>query len=215
MARRARRGDRKRGRRPRQRTGARAGGTRRDARRANPGRPDDPVRQHDRGRSAGAVSGRSRHRRTAPALHPLERDGDGGARQQRQQRPRRPRRDLLLGGDAVRYRIQSFLARSERDERRRSGVLPRPLVAGRVRARVSRGAHQRRAGRKLPPRSRRQRDPVVSASLAHARLLAVRDGLDGAGTAAGRLSGALHALPARPRLHRGQRPQGVVLRRRW
>ncbi len=63
--------------------------------------------------------------------------------------------------------------------RRRHGLLARPQRAGHLRARVSRRPHQRRAARTLPPRSRRRRLAVVSASVAHAGLLAISDGLDG------------------------------------
>ena len=107
--------------------------------------------------AAGAVPGRSRHRGAAAPLHSLERDGDGRAREQGPQRARRPRRDVLVGGDAVRRRLQPLLARAVARERRRPRLFPRPLVARRLRARVPRRPHHRGASRELPPRSRRQR----------------------------------------------------------
>ena len=209
VARRARRRDRGRRRRARERAGARDRGARGDARRAHAGRADDAVRQHDRGRGAGAFSGRSRHRGAAAALHPLERDGDGRARAEGPQRAGRARRDVLVGGDAVRRRLQPLLARAVARRGRRPRVLPRSLVAGHLLARVHRRPHHRRAGRQLPARGRRQRSSVVPASVADAGLLAIRDRLDGARLAASRVPSALHALSARPRADRRQRSQGV------
>ncbi len=214
VARRARRRDRGRRRGPRERAGARDRRTGRDARRSHARRADDAVRQHDPGRRAGALPGRSRDRGAAAPLHPLERDGDGGAREQGQQRAGRPRRVVLVVGDAVRHRPQPLLARARAHERRRPRLLPRPFVARHLRARVPRRPRQRRAARELPPRGRRQRRSVVSASVADARLLAVRDGLDGPGPAASGVPGALHALSARPRSRRHVRPQGVGIPRR-
>jgi hypothetical protein len=52
------------------------------ARRRHSDHADDAVRQHDSGRRAAALSGRSRHRRAAAPLLALERDGDGRAREQ-------------------------------------------------------------------------------------------------------------------------------------
>ena len=79
------------------------------------------------------------------ALRALERDGDGGAREQGHQR-RRPHRELRLRGDALRRRLQPFLARAVRRARRRPRLRPGPLGARRLRARV----HARAAS----PRSR-------------------------------------------------------------
>ena len=106
-----------------------------------------------------------------------------------------------------------FRAPSE-NVRRRPRLLPRSFIAGRLRARVPRGTHQRRAAGELPPRGRRQRAFVVSASVADAGLLAVRDGLDGARPDPGDLSGALPEVLAQSRHRRHERPQGLVLHRR-
>jgi hypothetical protein len=57
---------------------------------------DHRVHQHHPRRAAAALPGRSGHGDQAPLLHPLERDGDGGAREQGHQR-RRPHRLLRLG----------------------------------------------------------------------------------------------------------------------
>ena len=151
----------------------------------------------------------------APApLRALERAGDGLARQQGQFGTRRTRRELRVGGDAVRRRLQSLLSRPVGYVRRRSRLLTRPLGAGLLRARVSRRTHLARTARTLSPRSRRERPLVVSASLADAGLLAVSDGLDGPGTDHVDLPGALHALPARSRVDRRARSQGVGVPRR-
>ena len=58
-------------------------------------------------------AGRPGDRGTDPLLRALERDGDGRAREQGHQR-RRPHRQLRLGGDAVRRRLQPLLARAVR-----------------------------------------------------------------------------------------------------
>ena len=156
---------------------------------------------------------RPEHRASHPLDRALERDGDGRAREQAHER-RRPHRELRVGGDALRRRLQSFLARAVGQARRRSRVRPGPFVARRLRARVhARPAHRGAAGQ-LPPGSRRQGHLVVSASVADARLLAVPDGVDGPRPADGDLPGALHEIPAGPRPRRDRGPQGLVLLRR-
>ena len=125
----------------------------------------------------------------------LERDGDGGAREQAHER-RRPHRELRVGGDALRRRLQPFLARAVGQARRRPRVRPGPFVARRLRARVPARPAHRGAARQLPPGSRRQGHLVVSASVADAGLLAVPDGVDGPRPADGDLPGALHEVPA-------------------
>ena len=69
-----------------------------------------------------------------------------------------------------------------------------------------RPAH-RRAASEVPSRGRRQRALVLSASLAHAGLLAISDGLDGPWAADGNLSGPLSQIPSRARFRRYRRPQ--------
>ena len=107
-----------------------------------------------------------------------------------------------------------FFHAPTRDARRRSRVLPGPQLARDLRARLPRGAPHGGAAAALPPGGRRRRALLVSAPVADARLLAVPDGLDGAQPADGHLPGALHALPARPRARRHQRPQGLGVRGR-
>ena len=65
-----------------------------------------------RPRPGGALAGRPRAGAPHPLLHPLERDGDGGARQQGVLGAGRPHRQLRLGGDAVRRGLQPLLARA-------------------------------------------------------------------------------------------------------
>ena len=60
-----------------------------------------------------------------------------------------------------------------------------------------------------PAGKRRQRHPVVSASVADARLLAVSHGVDGPRAADGDLPGALPQVSRGPRPREDRRPQGV------
>ncbi len=213
MARRARRRARER------RTGARALPHRAADRSGAPLRRLPPVlgehrvHQHDPGGGAGTASRHLRHRAAHPPLRALERDGRGGAREQGHQR-RRPHRELRLGGDALRHRLQPFLARPVRDPRRRPRLRAGPFGARRLRAGVHARTPHRRADGQLPPGSRRPRNLVVPPSVADAGILAVSDGVDGSRAADGDLSGALHEVPARPRDHRRRGPQGLVLLRR-
>ena len=96
--------------------------------------------------------GRPGGRAPAALDHPLERDGDGRARQQAVLRARRAHRELPVAGDAVRGRLQPLLARARATSpRRRPRLLPGPLVAGQLRPRVPRGPADGGAARRLPP----------------------------------------------------------------
>ena len=208
-----------RGRLPR-RPGARAGSA--DARdRARPAlghRPDrvaqHAVRQHDPGRPGAAVPGRQGARVAAALGDPLERDGDGRARQQGLLGARRPHRLLPVAGDALRGRLQPLLARAVRRSRRRPRLFPGPLLPRQLRARVPGGPADDRAAGQLPPGGRRQRPVVVSAPVADARLLAVPDGVAGDRRDQLDLPGAVHEVPGQPRPRRHRRPQGVGVPRR-
>ena len=70
---------------------------------------DHAVHQHDSRRRADAAPGQPGNRAAHQEPRPLERDGDGRARQPRLRRHRRPHLHLCLGRDAVRSRLQSFL----------------------------------------------------------------------------------------------------------
>ena len=120
-------------------------------------------------RPGGALARRPRAGAPHPLLRALERDGDGGARQQGVLGARRPHRQLRLGRDPVRRRLQSLLARAERRPRRRPGLLPGPFLPGHLRARLPGRPHQRGAAGQLPPGSGRQGPVLLSASLADAR----------------------------------------------
>ncbi len=159
------------------------------------------VHQHDPGRQAGAHPRRPEPRASDPFDHPLERDGDGRAREQAHER-RRAHRELRVGGHALRRRLQPFLARHVGQARRRSRLHPGPFVARRVFARVPARPPDRGATRQLPPGSRRPRHRFVSASMADAGFLAVPDGVDGTRSADGDLPGAVHEIPARSRPRR-------------
>ena len=151
---------------------------------------------------------------TDPPLRPLERHGDGRAGQQGILRTRRPHRELRVGGDALRRRLQPFLARADETHggdlvyfqgHASPGIYARAFLEGRL---------SEEQLRQLPPRSRRQGAVLLSASVADARFLAVPDGLDGPRAADGDLPGALHEVSARPRHRRHQRAQGLGLLRR-
>ena len=170
---------------------------------------DDAVHQHDPGRTRS---------RTSPAITtskkaaPLRRAGTrwrwSCAANKKLRRARRPRRDVLVVGDADGRRLQPLLASAVGQARRRPRVLPGPRVARRLRARVRRRPHHRRAARAFPARSRRQGAELVSASVADAGFLAVPDRVDGARPAAGRLPGALHediCTIAASRIRRGRK----------
>ena len=65
-------------------------------------------------RPGGALAGRPRAGASHPLLQPLERDGDGGARQQGVLGAGRTYRQLRVGRDPVRGGLQPFLARAQR-----------------------------------------------------------------------------------------------------
>ena len=169
------------------------------------------LRQHDSCLARKAVSGRPRARAAHRVADPLECGRDGRAREPRQQRVRRTYRDLCLVRDALRSRLQPFLARAFRPSPRRHDLRagafePRPL-----RACLSRRTTHRGTAQALPPGSRRQGTFVVSASLADAGLLAVSDGVDGPWPIAGHHAGALRALSRAPRACRALGPEDLVL----
>ena len=95
-----------------------------------------------------------RRHRGVPAL---ERDGDGRAGEPAELRVRRPHRDLRLGGDALRSRLQSLLARAGRAASGRHGLHPGPLVARHLCARLSRRPADRGPAAPLPRGGRRRR----------------------------------------------------------
>ena len=157
------------------------------------------------------LPGRRGDRAAHPHADPLERDGDGARGQQGVLRARRPHRELPVGGDAVRGRLQPLLARAVGGPRRRPRVHAGPLRARLLRARVPRGPPERGPAAPLPAgdrrerRLRRRRHLLLSAPVADARLLAVPDGVDGARPDHGDLPGALHEVPPRSRDRRHRR----------
>ncbi len=148
-----------------------------------------------------------------PLHHPLERDGDGGARQPQAGRTRRPHRQLRVERHAVRRRLQPFLARAQRGPSGRPDLLPGPFQPGHLRALVPRRALRRADQLDLSAwKSRARPGPVVvSASVADARLLAGADGIDGSGTDPGDLPGAVLEVPRAPRPDAEDRSQDLVL----
>ena len=141
-------------------------------------RPQHAVRQHDPARARGAAPRRPGARAPAALDRPLERDGDGRARQQALLRARRPHRHLPVAGDAVRGRLQPLLARPVRGARRRPRLLPGPLLArATTRARTSRAGSTEEQLDGFRQEVGGRRALVLPAPVADARLLAVPDGL--------------------------------------
>ena len=102
-----------------------------------------------------------------------------------------------------------------RAARRRPRLLPGPLLARQLRARVPRGPADRRAARRLPPGGLQAGRPVLlPAPVADARLLAVPDRLAGDRRDHLDLPGAVHEVPPGARDRRDRRPQGVGVPRR-
>ena len=177
---------------------------------------DNGIRQHDSAESRSQDARRSEHGMAYPLPNPLECDGDGRARESQTRRTGRAHCELRVERHVVRCRLQSFLARAERESSGRSDFSSGPFVAGRLCALVPRRPHRRRSTRSVPHGSRGQgpRSVVVSASVADAGLLASADGVDGPRSAAGDLPSALHEVPRASRIDSEIRPQGLVLHRR-
>ena len=154
-----------------------------------------------------------------PRVHPLERRGDGLRREPARPRGRRPHRDVPVGGQPLRGRLQPLLPRQGPPRRRRPDLHPGPRLAGHLRPRLPRGPARRAAAAAVPPGgpARRGQGPVVvPAPAADAGVLGVPDGLDGADRHQLDLPGAVQPLPAEPR-HQGHQPAarlGVPRRRR-
>ena len=113
---------------------------------------------------------------------PLERDGDGGAREPQAGRARRPHRQLRFVGDAVRRRLQSFLARAERRPSGRPDFPSGPFQPGHLCALVPRRPHRAEDQLdlfRMEVAGKGRGAVVVSASVADAGLLAGADGVDG------------------------------------
>ncbi len=172
------------------------------------------LRQHDPRLAREALSGRSRARAAHRVADPLECGRDGRPREPRQHRVRRTHRDVRLVRDALRSRLQPFLARAFRPSPRRHDLRAGTFEPRHLRARLPRRTTDRGTAAALPPGSRRQGPFVLSASLADAGLLAVSDGFDGPRPIAGDHAGALRALSRAPRPRRALRPEDLVLPRR-
>ena len=182
----------------------------------SPVQPQHGIPQHHPASPRGALPGRLRARAPAALDGPVERGRDGSARREAQPGSRRPHRQLRLRRHALRRGVQPLLARPHQGLRRRPRLLPGALGPRHLRPRLRRRAADGSSARQLPSGGRRQGDLVLPAPVAHAGLLAVPDGVDGARAAAGDLPGAVPPLPARPRArqHRGAQGLGVHGRRR-
>ena len=141
----------------------------------------DALHQHDQPGAGADLPGRRGDGAAHPADHPLERGGDGPARQLAVRRDRRPPLDVRQLGQPVRDRLQPLLPGQGRAGQRRPDLLPGPRGPGHLRPGVPRGPPERGPARPLPARV----DPgqvgpeLVPASAPDARLLGVPDGVDG------------------------------------
>ena len=123
------------------------------------------LHQHDSAAAGRAHRPATRARAPHPLARALERDGDGGAREQGIFRARRAHRELRVGRHALRRRLQSFLAAprttasaaiwSTSRAIRRPGIYARAYLEGRI---------TEEQLEQFPPGSRRQRTVVLSAS---------------------------------------------------
>ena len=166
----------------------------------------DRLHQHDPARAGAVVPGRRGPRAPHPGVHPLERGGDGRPRQPPLRRSRRPPLDV------TRRRPRSTRSGSTTSSAGKAdggygdqvffqghaapGIYARAFLEGRL---------DRGAARPLPPRGRRRRAAELPAPAAHARLLGVPDGVDGARPAQRGVPGAVQPLPAAPRDRRHER----------
>ena len=140
-----------------------------------------------------------------PLVRPLERDGDGAAREQgtpssaaTSRASSRPRRSTTSASTTSGTRRPTSTAATSSTSRatRSPGIYARAfMLEGRL---------TEEQLRQLPPGGRRQGHLVLPAPVADAGLLAVPDGVDGPRPADGDLPGALPEVPAgpRPRRHR-------------
>ena len=163
------------------------------------------VPQHDPARQAAALSRQPRAGAAHQELHPLERDGDGHARQPRLRRPRRPHLHVRLVGHAVRSRASTTSSAAAAKTATSGdqiyfqghaspGMYARAFLEGRL---TEQNLINFR--RELQPR---RRPVVLPAPLADARVLGIPHRVDGPGADHGHLPGPVQPLPHRPRHHR-------------
>src|SRR5690606_17819084 len=112
---------------------------------------------------------------------PLERPGDGDAREPEGPRPGWTHLHLRLQRDPVRHRLQLFLPGPDRRTRRRPDLLPGPCFSRHLRPRLPRRPPDRRSDAELPPGSRWPRAVELPAPAPDAELLAVPHRFHGPG----------------------------------
>ena len=184
-----------------------------------PGAAQHRLHQHHPAGARALVPRRRGDRAPDPRVHPLERRGDGVRREPARPRGGRPHRDVPVGGQPLRGRLQPLLPRQGPPGRRRPDLHPGTRLAGHLRPRLPGGPPRRAAAAALPaggPARRGQGPVVVPAPPADAGVLGVPDRLDGAHRHQLDLPGAVQPLPAEPR-HQGHQPAerlGVPRRRR-
>ena len=166
----------------------------------------DALHQHDQPRAGAGLPGRRGDRAAHPPDDPLERGGDGPAREQPLLGHRRPPRDVRVGGQPVRGRLQPLLPGQGRRAAGDQIFYQGHAAPGHLRPGVPRGPPDRGPARPLPARDRPRPGPdLLPAPAADARLLGVPDGLDGPRPDQRDLPGALQPLPPEPRHPRHDR----------
>ena len=173
------------------------------------------IPEHHPAPPAAGVPGQPRDRTPDQEPDPLERHGDGRARQPGQPGHRWPHLHVRLGGHALGDRLQPLLARAGPRIARRHGLLPGSRLARPVRARVPRGSSRRERPDQLPPRTGpRRRALELPAPVPHVRLLGVPHRQHGPDRDPGDLPRALQPLSRRPRAAEKVGTQGLGAARR-
>ena len=162
----------------------------------------DAVCEHHPARERALVPRRRGSRTPDPSLHPLERCGTGGPRQQDRGGHRGPPLHVRLVRRALRGGFQPLLPRQGR-RTRGPRLHPGTCLAGHLCPRLPRTPPGRGRPRPVPPRDRhtrqhRPRPVVVSTPPTDAGLLGVPDGIDGTRTDPVDLPGSLQQVPRAP-----------------
>ncbi len=180
-------------------------------------RSDHRIRQHDPAASRSAHARRSDDGVAHPLADPLERDGDGRAREPQARRARRAHRELRVVGDALRRRLQTISGARRATSIRAISCSIRAIRArASTRVRISKAASTSTSS--ISSRMEVAGKGRGLSSYPHPWLMPdywqVPTVSMGLGPAAGDLSGALLEISRKPRAHSAERSQGLVLHRR-
>src|SRR5271157_5608232 len=121
-----------------------------------------------------------------------------------------------IGGHALRSGVQSLFSGIHRIRRPRCRLFSGARRARNLRPRLPRGPYPQRETGELPAGvETRRRAIVVSASLAHARLLGISDRVDGSRPDSGDLSCAVHQVSGKSRIENLDRRESLGVSGRW